>query len=171
MCGEIDVNEFMDCIYLFVWIGGQAFTPIVMLGVLSACYAAYGIDPGESRSLKKFDYNRPIPESMIPKPKIIAADPFTDEDSISAPALVPSDVNSEDDDMLIRGAGDNNLCLPCKRGPTLDCIICFNEIDLRDRSGYMLASCDHVYHKHCLEKWMDIKMECPTCRGILAPAL
>ena len=48
--------------------------------------------------------------------------------------------------------------------PTLDCCICYDAIDIRDRQGYMLAPCDHLFHRDCLVQWMDIKMECPICR-------
>ena len=54
--------------------------------------------------------------------------------------------------------------------PTLDCVICYNEIDLGDREGYMLAPCNHLFHRQCLTQWMDVKMECPVCRTEL-PAL
>lgn len=54
--------------------------------------------------------------------------------------------------------------------PTLDCCICYDAIDVRDRQGYMLAPCDHLFHRSCLVQWMDVKMECPICRSDL-PAL
>jgi hypothetical protein len=53
---------------------------------------------------------------------------------------------------------------------TLECSICFDAIDVRDRRQYMLAPCDHLFHRDCLIRWMDQKMECPTCRREL-PAL
>lgn len=53
---------------------------------------------------------------------------------------------------------------------TLDCVICYNEIDINDRQGYMLAPCDHIFHRQCLEQWMEVKMECPICRKDL-PAI
>ena len=49
-------------------------------------------------------------------------------------------------------------------GQTLDCVICYNPIDVHNRRGYMLAPCDHIFHKDCLVQWMDVKMECPICR-------
>ena len=55
---------------------------------------------------------------------------------------------------------------PCSR-PTLDCCICYDAIDIRDRQGYMLAPCDHLFHRGCLVQWMDVKMECPICRSDL----
>ena len=54
--------------------------------------------------------------------------------------------------------------------PTLDCCICYDAIDIRNRQGYMLAPCDHLFHRQCLVQWMDVKMECPICRSDL-PAL
>ena len=53
---------------------------------------------------------------------------------------------------------------------TLDCVICYCPIDPTDRKSYMLAPCEHIFHKDCLVQWMDVKMECPTCRGDL-PAI
>jgi len=53
---------------------------------------------------------------------------------------------------------------------TLDCSICYDGIDIRDRERYMLAPCDHIFHRDCLVQWMDVKMECPICRTEL-PAL
>jgi hypothetical protein len=53
---------------------------------------------------------------------------------------------------------------------TLDCSICYDAIDVRKRHDYMLAPCNHLFHRECLVQWMDVKMECPTCRTEL-PAL
>lgn len=52
-----------------------------------------------------------------------------------------------------------------------DCVICMTAIDLTHRSNdCMVTPCDHLFHSGCLQRWMDIKMECPTCRGPLPPA-
>ena len=48
----------------------------------------------------------------------------------------------------------------------LDCVICMAELELDDKD-YMIAPCDHVFHKICLSEWMEVKMECPTCRSVL----
>jgi transmembrane E3 ubiquitin-protein ligase len=53
---------------------------------------------------------------------------------------------------------------------TLDCSICYDAIDVHDRRQYMLAPCDHLFHRDCLLRWMDQKMECPTCRCQLPTA-
>jgi hypothetical protein len=33
----------------------------------------------------------------------------------------------------------------------------------------MATPCKHFYHEKCLKEWMDLKMECPTCRAVLPP--
>nr|VDD55529.1 unnamed protein product [Brassica oleracea] len=52
-----------------------------------------------------------------------------------------------------------------------DCVICMTAINLRQRtSDFMVTPCEHFFHTGCLQRWMDIKMECPTCRRSLPPA-
>ncbi|KAK4342337.1 hypothetical protein RND71_038153 [Anisodus tanguticus] len=52
-----------------------------------------------------------------------------------------------------------------------DCVICMTAIDITQRSNNcMVTPCDHFFHSGCLQRWMDIKMECPTCRRPLPPA-
>ncbi|KAJ4801328.1 RING/U-box superfamily protein [Rhynchospora pubera] len=51
-----------------------------------------------------------------------------------------------------------------------DCVICMASIDLSRRYDYMVTPCEHLFHSGCLQRWMDIKMECPTCRRSLPPA-
>lgn len=29
---------------------------------------------------------------------------------------------------------------------------------------FMKTPCNHCYHTVCLQKWMEIRLECPTCR-------
>ena len=53
---------------------------------------------------------------------------------------------------------------------SLECSICYEPIDVRKRHDYMLAPCNHLFHRECLVQWMDVKMECPICRTEL-PAL
>jgi Ring finger domain len=53
--------------------------------------------------------------------------------------------------------------------PVLECSICYENIDVRDRFKYMLAPCNHLYHSECLKQWMEVKMECPICRTVLPP--
>lgn len=53
-----------------------------------------------------------------------------------------------------------------ENGNLCECVICYNGIQYTSGS-YMITPCDHVFHKECLSRWLDVKLECPTCRGIL----
>ena len=53
-------------------------------------------------------------------------------------------------------------------GDLPECIICYNSIE-STHGTYMVAPCDHVFHKDCLTRWMEVKSECPTCRCVLPP--
>ncbi|GAU27134.1 hypothetical protein TSUD_104430 [Trifolium subterraneum] len=49
-----------------------------------------------------------------------------------------------------------------------ECVICMTAIDLSHRTNdCMVTPCDHFFHSGCVQRWMDIKMECPTCRRAL----
>ncbi|KAI9919123.1 hypothetical protein PsorP6_012015 [Peronosclerospora sorghi] len=48
----------------------------------------------------------------------------------------------------------------------IECVICMVELELEARD-YMIAPCDHIFHRDCLQGWMQVKMECPTCRHVL----
>lgn len=53
-----------------------------------------------------------------------------------------------------------------------DCIICMTELnlagnessDILNYSRTMHTPCKHMFHEDCLGNWMNLKMECPTCR-------
>ncbi|SCP04267.1 E3 ubiquitin-protein ligase, putative [Plasmodium ovale] len=47
-----------------------------------------------------------------------------------------------------------------------ECVICMYDIVLKENK-YCVTPCFHIFHEKCLQQWMDIKLECPTCRGTL----
>jgi len=129
----------------------------------------------------KFDYSRPIPSSLLPRPASNSSIGASSE--IELVPLLNGDASPSRERSTgvarNRRGGANRTRLDSRTEdtgrttsmsedtrdtPTLDCVICYNEIDVNDRQGYMLAPCDHIFHRHCLEQWMDVKMECPICR-------
>lgn len=131
----------------------------------------------------KFDYNRPIPASMLPpKDKLSSPSESMKNDRGPTPevrSLMPRDSSphmaSGGARNRIKGnrANRNEVCMTsettmeiCQNSssPKFDCVICYNKINSENRKGYMLAPCEHIFHKDCLVQWMEVKMECPICR-------
>jgi hypothetical protein len=132
----------------------------------------------------KFDYNRPIPPSLLP-PAAPGNNPTEDlrSERASSGTEVRSLVPKRDTSPYAGGARNrmkgNRLnraesgmtaetVTPAPKNPAMprfDCVICYNEIDIHNRTGYMLAPCEHLFHKDCLVQWMEVKMECksPNC--------
>ena len=56
-------------------------------------------------------------------------------------------------------------------GVTNECVICMAEIskEMLSADRTAVTPCAHVFHAKCLEQWLEIKMECPTCRRSLPP--
>ncbi len=47
-----------------------------------------------------------------------------------------------------------------------NCVICMHPIK-PDENQHMVTPCNHVFHSECLNRWMEEKMICPTCRANL----
>lgn len=46
-----------------------------------------------------------------------------------------------------------------------ECIICLGTF-VQDETAVMLK-CMHKFHKNCLDEWIDINKNCPTCRSLV----
>jgi hypothetical protein len=136
----------------------------------------------------KFDYGRPIPLSLMPARPSFASDQEGLGDGGGGDIELGSTSSSNRSSLRegIRhrnGGGSASVSASANNHvatsptpaattndiPTLDCVICYCPIDPTDRQGYMLGPCDHIFHRQCLVQWMDVKMECPTCRADLPP--
>merc|ERR1711904_291373 len=54
-------------------------------------------------------------------------------------------------------------------GGPRDCVICMCEVSQEESTQHVVTPCEHHFHRACLEEWMNVKMECPTCRMELPP--
>lgn len=168
--------DYVSCKMLIIWVGLQ-----VSIIAGQNKYGPRFMIP--ARFLPpKYNYHRPIPSSLIPKPTItrikseameMVTDPLLDKDVLSANDTQGPRNRKEKRNR--NGNETNNGITTINHTdsveqPTLDCVICYNEIDIGHRFGYMLAPCNHIFHKECLAQWMEVKMECPVCRTDL-PAL
>jgi hypothetical protein len=123
----------------------------------------------------KFDYSRELPASMLQS--AAASSSASSSSSSSAARNAGSDDGDDDLEMgnitettRLRSTSASDEPSPTVAAPPaggLECVICYDAVDPGDRSGYMLAPCEHIFHKECLTQWMDVKMECPVCRGAL----
>jgi transmembrane E3 ubiquitin-protein ligase len=41
--------------------------------------------------------------------------------------------------------------------------------ELLEEVVIMKTPCNHKFHEECLTQWLDVKLECPTCRAVLPP--
>jgi Ring finger domain len=177
-------TDYQLCQLLVLWVGFQTAVLIAQ-----GKYGARFMIP--ARFLPpKFDYSRPIPPSLLP-PGItqeIAPESPPHRDSEPPQSIQESQSLLPNDQVVlnrhttgvttrnrIKGSrarqetsmttetvlNDTSAHAACH---TIDCVICYNSIDVHNRRGYMLAPCDHIFHKDCLMEWMNVKMECPVCR-------
>ena len=56
-----------------------------------------------------------------------------------------------------------------EHGDAIECVICMGVIEAKDGDRSAVTPCSHVFHSTCLDQWLDIKLECPTCRRELPP--
>jgi hypothetical protein len=51
----------------------------------------------------------------------------------------------------------------------IECVICMAAVRLLPLSERFVTPCGHFFHPECLTSWMEVKAECPQCRGPLPP--
>lgn len=87
----------------------------------------------------------------------------------------PSSSCSASNLRLLRGSlslttfGDMEQRLP--EGHDESCAVCLNGLK-KSSQVWELSNCCHVFHKHCLERWLayDNRLTCPLCRASLIHA-
>lgn len=70
------------------------------------------------------------------------------------------------------GAGISQLASHCDEetgSGSIECVICMNPVEVARQPARMLTPCNHFFHVKCLQRWMDVRMECPICRRLLPP--
>ena len=111
------------------------------------------IELGRVHSRPGHTYAQIAPSSSSSAPLPPPPSSNSDSNSASSPHL------TSDDDISPVSDSSNDF--------SLDCVICYCLIDHTKPGSYMLTPCEHIFHTSCLEQWMEVKMECPTCRGPL----
>ena len=108
----------------------------------------------------KYNYHRTLPPAF--------GGGEVDRGQSRSHASVMEDPHHDSESSPLRGR-DGDSVGDLETGQSPECAICYTSIDasLRD---YMITPCDHIFHTGCLARWMEIKLECPTCRSSLPQA-
>lgn len=94
-----------------------------------------------------------IPKELLPE-KYDYYRPITLEDE-------PEDVEA--------GAGEcQPLVNDAQPEPLRECCICMEPVPVNSRER-MVTPCNHFFHSDCLEKWLEIRLECALCRSLVPP--
>ncbi|KAG0532424.1 hypothetical protein BDA96_04G106100 [Sorghum bicolor] len=56
---------------------------------------------------------------------------------------------------------------PCDGGPSKYCAICLADVD-KEETAKRLPLCLHVFHRHCIDQWLQGHSTCPICSGSVA---
>lgn len=51
---------------------------------------------------------------------------------------------------------------------TTDCCICMESVAIHSRDR-MVTPCNHFFHAACLERWLEVRLECALCRSPVPP--
>ena len=70
---------------------------------------------------------------------------------------------------LERGDGTNETRpLMSNSEPKRECCICMESVAIHSRER-MVTPCNHFFHAACLERWLEVRLECALCRSPVPP--
>ncbi|KAF8670493.1 hypothetical protein HU200_050509 [Digitaria exilis] len=53
---------------------------------------------------------------------------------------------------------------------TQRCVVCLCDVEKVETAEW-LPACMHVFHRHCIERWLHDHSTCPICRAFVAAAV
>lgn len=56
---------------------------------------------------------------------------------------------------------EDDLSLDIEQGLVRECSICLNT---ETNNFVKISNCEHIFHHHCIIKWLEINRQCPLCR-------
>jgi len=147
------------CVLLLLWLGAQ-----VAVLRLQDRYGARFFVP-RNWLPRHYDYYRPLPPLRDGGSGRVLSDAEITGTELTAAAAATngssSSSSSSSSGVGVGGVGD------IESGGLHECVICYNAVESTPPHNYMVPPCDHVFHRSCLQQWMAVKSECPTCRGVL----
>jgi len=144
------------CVTLLFWVGIQASVLIMQMKWGTRFFIPAKFLP------PKFDYSRPLPPSLLAQ-----TNGGSSSSSSSSSNGVEADIEMGTIHSRAPTIAEVDPSPTSNNDGALDCVICYSPINPNDPGSYMLPPCEHIFHRECLVQWMEVKMECPTCRGHL----
>ncbi|PXF44892.1 Transmembrane E3 ubiquitin-protein ligase 1 [Gracilariopsis chorda] len=80
----------------------------------------------------------------------------------------PIVVDDDSADLEAGASEDEMLAADADPEPLRECCICMEPVPVNSRER-MVTPCDHFFHSDCLEKWLEIRLECALCRTPVPP--
>lgn len=77
---------------------------------------------------------------------------------------------NEDEDIDVE-AQEGSETRPLVAGtpePRRECCICMESVPIHSRER-MVTPCNHFFHATCLERWLEVRLECALCRSPVPP--
>ncbi|CAM9387722.1 unnamed protein product [Chrysoparadoxa australica] len=176
-------TNYTLCLTLVAWVGAQ-----VLVLLAQDKYGPHFFIP--KRFLPpKYDYHRPIPATAL-RERHRGTGALHLASSLNSTHSLPSyymltlaplptrqtsesggsggDAGEEERLVGVDRDGNREPARDMESGDLPECTICYNNVDVAN-DEYLICPCDHIFHPECLERWSQIKMECPTCRAQLPP--
>ena len=67
--------------------------------------------------------------------------------------------NQQDIEMVSINVSDYTVPIENDDGK---CVICIDELEMKETCK--MINCNHVFHKECIQDWLNVKHNCPICR-------
>lgn len=80
-------------------------------------------------------------------------------------AIVVED--DSDDDIEMQSKGEDGPLMASVESRR-ECCICMEPVLVNSRDR-MVTPCNHFFHSHCLERWLEVRLECALCRRVVPP--
>ncbi|CDF32392.1 unnamed protein product [Chondrus crispus] len=98
---------------------------------------------------EKYDYYRPLP----------MGDEGLEDDIEAQEGTREEDEEGSDKRPLVGGMSNE---------PKRECCICMESVGVHARDR-MVTPCNHFFHAICLERWLEVRLECALCRTAVPP--
>jgi len=95
-----------------------------------------------------------------------------DPSQLKKPEVKPQNTDSKSMQMVIMSfkplylnisKNADDVCPICKNELHLPCINC--EANNSDACPIITGNCNHSYHAHCINKWIETNKTCPSCQA------